>query len=115
MVEGKRMPLLPILQSVLWRLSGDDPMTELEKLAHKDLFYAPLPDGRHLALPLDRVKSIFEALLELFDRDSFSYMPKQTAQLSLPQLMKMAQGRRRPPKSKVAVERQAKRLIRENQ
>ncbi len=90
MVEGKRMPLLPILQSVLWRLSGDDPMKEIEKLAHKDLFYAPLPDGRHLALPLDRVKSIFEALLELFDRDSFSYMPKQTAQLSLPQLMKMA-------------------------
>lgn len=90
MVEGKRMPLLPILQSVLWRVSGDDPMGEIEKLAHKGLFYAPLPDGRHLALPLDRVKSIFEALLELFDRDSFGYMPKQTAQLSLPQLMKMA-------------------------
>lgn len=87
-VEGKRVPLLPVLQSLLWRISGQDPMPEIEKLAHKGLFYAPLPDGRHLALPLARVKAIFEALLELFDRNS--YRPNQTAELSLPQLMKMA-------------------------
>lgn len=86
-VDGKRVPLLPIIHSALRRLSGADPLTEIERLQHNGVFYAPLPDGRHVALPFERVKGIVEALLELFDKNT--YMTKPAPDVSLPQLMKL--------------------------
>ena len=44
----------------------------LEALALDGTLYAPLPGGRHLALPFDRVGAILSVLVELFDADRLS-------------------------------------------
>ena len=46
-------------------------MTGLEELSSGGTFFAPLPDGRNVALPSERVKALVETLVELFDKDSY--------------------------------------------
>ena len=67
-VEGERIPLLPVLTQALQQLrrQGGDPLTALVPGA---VCYAPLPDGRVIALPADRLRPLLETLVELFDRD----------------------------------------------
>jgi hypothetical protein len=66
-VEGEHIPLLPVLVQAVQRLRRDalDPLTALRP---GSTLYAPLPDGRILALPADRLRPMLETLVELFDR-----------------------------------------------
>ncbi len=66
-VDGKKMSLFPILSAVLASLPGKE-RNQIEKLNYDGYFYAPLPDGRKLALPFDRVRVVVQVLIELFDR-----------------------------------------------
>ncbi|MFN8721991.1 MAG: SNF2-related protein [Rhodospirillales bacterium] len=62
-VEGERIALLPILVSALARLGpGGAP----QSLAPDGTLYAPLPDGRTLAIPFERVRRLVEVLFDLF-------------------------------------------------
>lgn len=63
-INGKRMALLPILVSFL---RGIQTQADIERLTSGKKCYAPLPDGRYIALPSARVKTILETLIELFD------------------------------------------------
>ncbi len=66
-VEGERVALLPILAQAIARLRatarGGD-------ILEGEAFYAPLPDGRVLALPMERLRPMLEALVELYDADA---------------------------------------------
>ena len=66
-VDGERVPLLPVLTSLLGRLRDMGQRGELDALAHNGVVFGKLPDGRHLALPLERTKAILTTLVELYD------------------------------------------------
>ncbi|MBV8490533.1 MAG: DEAD/DEAH box helicase, partial [Candidatus Eremiobacteraeota bacterium] len=61
-VEGSRVSLLPVLVDALAHFDLD---------GHKDdappAVYGRLPDGRYVALPVERVRHIVSTLVELFD------------------------------------------------
>jgi SNF2 family DNA or RNA helicase len=82
------VPLLPILHEALKTIVGKDPLAEFETLNCDGIFYAPLKDGRHVALPFERVKAIVTVLLELFDRSDVAF--SRSAEISLPQLMELS-------------------------
>lgn len=63
-INGQRTALLPILVSFLRDIHSP---ADLERLTGGERCYAPLPDGRYVALPSDRVKTILQTLLELFN------------------------------------------------
>lgn len=67
MVEGKRVPLLPLLVQALKRLGSPTPAA-IETLVNNGSLYVNLPDGRPLALPFERVKDILMILIELYDQ-----------------------------------------------
>jgi superfamily II DNA or RNA helicase len=87
-IDGKSVPLLPILHEALKTIVGKDPLAEFETLNCDGIFYAPLKDGRHVALPFERVKAIVTVLLELFDRSDVAF--SRSAEISLPQLMELS-------------------------
>ncbi len=87
-IDGKSVPLLPILHEALKTIVGKDPLAEFEALNCDGIFYAPLKDGRQVALPFERVKAIVSVLLELFDRSDVSF--SRSAEISLPQLMELS-------------------------
>ena len=65
-VDGQSLPLLPILSSALSNLAECNETT-LQTLNVEGRFIVPLPDGRSLSLPYERVKAIILALVDLFD------------------------------------------------
>lgn len=67
-LEGKKINLLPVLQQVLKNLKIT--RHQLPNLSQPIL--APLPDGRFLPLPVERVKNILNILIELYDQNSLS-------------------------------------------
>ena len=87
-VEGRRVPLLPIIHQAIKRLRGQNPLAEIERLNVEGKFYAPLGDGRYVALPFDRVKAVVLILLEIFDRDMS--LVKAAPQVNLAQIMELA-------------------------
>lgn len=66
-IDGKKTPLLPILVSMLKTIRSP---ADLEYLKTAEKCYAPMPDGRIVALPSDRVYSILKTLVELYDTKS---------------------------------------------
>jgi superfamily II DNA or RNA helicase len=67
-IAGQRVPLLPILTEAAKALRARrDGGMEVPAGAS---LYAPLPDGRILAVPIDRVRPMLEALVELYDADA---------------------------------------------
>lgn len=64
MVGGKRLPLLPILVAMLRRLRSP---SDVDRLTQDGKCYAPLPDGRQIALPAARIRTILKTLVELFE------------------------------------------------
>jgi len=64
MVGGARVPLLPVLVSMLKKIKS---ASDIDYLKSADKCYAPLPDGRLVALPADRIYTILKTLVELFD------------------------------------------------
>ncbi len=87
-IEGRRVPLLPIVHEALRRVVGDNPLVEIEQLNRNGIFYAPLKDGRQVALPFERVRDIVGVLLELFDKDPNSFV--KGAEVSLPQILDLS-------------------------
>ena len=67
MVEGQRVPLLPLLVQALRRLP-EPSKAAIEGLALSGKLYVDLPDGRALALPFERVRAILTTLVELYDQ-----------------------------------------------
>jgi superfamily II DNA or RNA helicase len=66
-VEGERLSLLPLLVKLLRRLRDPYAPASIDQLARAGVLYLPLPDGRHVALPVERVRAIVAALIELHD------------------------------------------------
>lgn len=65
---GEKVNLLPILQQVLQNLQASKNKT----VEPSEPMLAQLPDGRFLPLPADRVQSILNVLIELYDSKSLS-------------------------------------------
>lgn len=63
-VGGQRLPLLPILVAMLRRLRST---ADVDRLTESGKCYAPLPDGRQIALPAARIRTILKTLVELFE------------------------------------------------
>ena len=63
MVEGERINLVPALIEAL----GAGALTRAESMADEAPLLLRLPDGRMLALPMERLRPILGPLLELFD------------------------------------------------
>ena len=66
-VGGERVPLLPVLAQAVRRMRA---ARDGEDLLQGETLYAPLPDGRTLALPTERVRPMLETLVELYDPNS---------------------------------------------
>lgn len=69
-VDGVSMPLLPILVQALKRAPFIFGPEDLESLNVDGKFYAPLDDGRHVALPFERVRDLLSIILDIYDRDA---------------------------------------------
>ena len=63
-VDGQRVPLLPVLVGMIKKIKSP---SDIEYLLHTDKCFAPLPDGRQIALPANRIYTILKTLVELFD------------------------------------------------
>lgn len=69
-VNGKRIPLLPVLTSALKELDIREKIAEsVDKLNNNGKFLAVLPDGQLISLPFERIRSIVVTLQELLQRE----------------------------------------------
>lgn len=67
-LEGQRISLFPIIISALKRAGVKDFDTlDIEKLNINGNFYAPMPDGRMIALPFERVESVINLIREMYN------------------------------------------------
>ncbi|MGE0109821.1 MAG: SWIM zinc finger domain-containing protein, partial [Bdellovibrionales bacterium] len=66
-INGERVQLLPLLVSMIRSMRS---MEDIEYLTNVKTCYAPLPDGRKVALPAERIKTILTTLVELFEDKS---------------------------------------------
>jgi len=64
-IDNQQISLIPIIESALATLPEELSLANVDKLSIEGKFYCRLPDGRTLALPFDRVKSVIVLLLEL--------------------------------------------------
>jgi superfamily II DNA or RNA helicase len=71
-IDGERVPLLPVLTSLLRRVRGLGAENGLDAIAEGGVVFGQLEDGRHIALPLDRTRAILATLVELFHPESLS-------------------------------------------
>jgi len=66
-IDGRRVPLLPLLLAVLKRLGKHGAPEALLAADPDAMLYAPLPSGGHVALPVARVAPLTRVLLDLFE------------------------------------------------
>jgi SNF2-related domain/Helicase conserved C-terminal domain/SWIM zinc finger len=71
-IDGQCVSLLPVLTGLLSRLRNLGEPGGLDAMAHNGTVFGILPDGRHIALPLDRTKAILTILVELYHPGSLS-------------------------------------------
>jgi len=71
-IGGERVPLLPVLTSLLRRVRDLGAEGGLDAIAVNGVVFGRLADGRHIALPLDRTKAILGTLVELFHPENLS-------------------------------------------
>jgi superfamily II DNA or RNA helicase len=69
-IDGQTVPLLPVLTSLLTRLRNPGAPDALDQVARDGTVFGTLPDGRHIALPLDRTRAILSTLVELYHPDA---------------------------------------------
>ena len=87
-IEGKKLPLLPIIVSLLRRMESDSPLESLAKLSYGGKVLFPMSDGRLLELPFERVAGVVETLVELFaDRSTLKDSKLELSALSLAPLL----------------------------
>jgi superfamily II DNA or RNA helicase len=77
-VDGARLNLLPLLSELVARLPKDFTLDHLREMPDDARVYPRLPDGRLLALPVERVRALLGVLLELY-----SERPKGKLRLSI--------------------------------
>lgn len=65
-VDGQRLNLLPLLSDLVARLPKDFTPEHLRQMPDGARVYPRLPDGRLLALPVERVRALLGVLLELY-------------------------------------------------
>jgi superfamily II DNA or RNA helicase len=65
-VNGKKMPLLPLLLAALQAMDKNPSIATIEKLNFEGRFVAPMSDGRLLSVPFERVHFMLAAFVELF-------------------------------------------------
>jgi superfamily II DNA or RNA helicase len=80
MVGGQRIELLPVLVNLL--RSFDTP-AELDRVLSAEKCYAPLPDGRYVALNAARIRVILRTLIELFEEKPLDDKNKLRVSLDL--------------------------------
>jgi len=68
-IQGKRVPLLPVLLQLIREAPLDFERGALESRGDEELLLATLPDGQRAALPWGRVKPILRTLGELYFSD----------------------------------------------
>jgi hypothetical protein len=74
--------------------TADEPdVSPLDQFNQNGKFYAPMPDGRYVALPFERVKTIVDILLEYFDKDR----KLENNQLDWEQIRKLAKATKNLP------------------
>lgn len=66
-VDGARVNLLPVLVDILGQASSSDHLREM--LDTSPHFLLPLDNDRWLKIPSERLRPIFETLVELYDRE----------------------------------------------
>jgi superfamily II DNA or RNA helicase len=79
-VDGERVPLLPVLTSLVRQLPRVDGLASLDALAHNGTVFGRLADGRSVALPLERTRAILSAVVELYHPETLS--PEGTLEIS---------------------------------
>ncbi|MCC7531922.1 MAG: SWIM zinc finger family protein [Candidatus Melainabacteria bacterium] len=68
--EGKRISLFPIIISALKRAGASNLKDlDIQSLNINGYFYAPMGDGRLIALPFDRVESVIDLIREMYNAD----------------------------------------------
>jgi superfamily II DNA or RNA helicase len=65
-IDGKSLPLVPLLVGLLRRMPNSLTIKELEQTPDDRVFYAVLDDGRSVALPVERIRPILSVLIELY-------------------------------------------------
>jgi superfamily II DNA or RNA helicase len=65
-IDGKSLPLVPLLVGLLRRMPNSLTIKELEQTPNDRVFYAVLDDGRSVALPVERIRPILSVLIELY-------------------------------------------------
>ena len=76
-LKGEKINLLPVLQKVLQQLKAEQskgPSVAIENFLEKNMtsIVAPLPDGRYIKLPTERLFNIFSIFVELHDSNSLN-------------------------------------------
>ncbi len=66
-VDGTRVNLLPVLVDILAKAGSPEDLRDL--LDSQPHFLLPMDDHRWLKIPSDRLRPIFETLVELYDRE----------------------------------------------
>ena len=66
-LEGKQIPLLPLLMEAIRQLPNEATVAQLANLEDQHLLPLPLEDGRLLPVPLGKVRPILQTLIELYD------------------------------------------------
>ncbi len=86
-VDGQRIPLLPVLTQALKEASVSS-LACVDSLNKYGKFYAPLADGRLIALPFERIKTILACLIETLDKTALS----SKLDISIPQVMALLES-----------------------
>jgi len=86
-IAGKRESLLPLLVQALKTLREGG--TDIAGLSDGDTLYGRLDDGRKVALPVERVRTLLSVLIELFDTGALT--PAGRLDLSLAQAVGLAE------------------------
>ncbi|HLB33670.1 MAG TPA: DEAD/DEAH box helicase [Chthoniobacterales bacterium] len=76
-VKGEKINLLPVLQKVLHELQSrqlEAPSQTPQELIKKESesIFAEISDGRYIQLPADRLQSILNVFIELYDKESLT-------------------------------------------
>lgn len=65
-VDGKKIPLIPLLKECFKEFNGPITPEHIERLSIKGLFYIRLRDGSYVGLPVEQVKDIYTTLIDIF-------------------------------------------------
>ncbi len=89
-VDGERISLLPVLTEAIRAMAAESSLACLDRLNKHGKFYAPLPDGRLIALPFDRARAILSCVIELLSKNALSSNGRLS--VSIPHVMALLES-----------------------